>query len=90
MSDKPTASITLADNSQCIEFSTGCPSVLHCLENQKIDVAYQCREGYCSACRATLVSGQVHYNEEPLAFVREGEILLCCCKPNGNISINLK
>lgn len=90
MSDKPTASITLADNSQCIEFSTGCPSVLHCLEKQKIDVAYQCREGYCGACRATLVSGSVEYNEEPLAFVREGEILLCCCKPNGNISINLK
>ena len=90
MSDKSTASITLADNSQCIEFTTGCPSVLQCLESQKIDVAYQCREGYCGACRATLLTGNVEYNEEPLAFVREGEILLCCCKPNGNISISLK
>ena len=90
MSDKSTASITLAENSQCIEFTAGCPSLLHCLESQKIDVAYQCREGYCGACRATLVSGNVKYNEEPLAFVRDGEILLCCSKPNGNISINLK
>ncbi|MEI8665470.1 class I ribonucleotide reductase maintenance protein YfaE [Pseudoalteromonas sp. B28] len=90
MSDKSTASITLAENSQCIEFIAGCPSLLHCLESMKIDVAFQCREGYCGACRATLVSGSVEYNEEPLAFVREGEILLCCCKPNGNVSINLK
>ncbi|MEI8706590.1 class I ribonucleotide reductase maintenance protein YfaE [Pseudoalteromonas sp. B62] len=90
MSDKSTASITLAENSQCIEFNTGCPSLLHCLESMKIVVAFQCREGYCGACRATLVSGSVEYNEEPLAFVREGEILLCCCKPNGDISINLK
>lgn len=90
MTDTITASITLAETSQSIEFSSGCPSVLHCLEAQKINVAYQCREGYCGACRATLVSGDVQYNEEPLAFVREGEILLCCCKPSGNISINLK
>ena len=40
-------------------------------------------------CRATLVSGKVDYNEEPLAFVRDGEILLCCCKPNGDIHIKL-
>lgn len=89
MTDRPTASITLADNSQCIEFSTGCPSVLHCLESHQIEVAFQCREGYCGACRATLVSGKVDYNEEPLAFVRDGEILLCCCKPNGDIHIKL-
>jgi ferredoxin len=36
------------------------------------------------------VSGNVQYNEEPLAFVRDGEILLCCSKPNGDIRINLK
>jgi ferredoxin len=90
MTDKPTASIMLADTSQCIEFTAGCPSLLNCLESHKVNVAYQCREGYCGACRATLLSGHVNYNEEPLAFVREGEILLCCCKPNGNISIGFK
>ncbi len=90
MTERITASITLADNSQCIEFSTGCPSILQCLESQKIEVAYQCREGYCGACRATLISGSVDYSEEPLAFVRDGEILLCCCKPQGDISISLK
>lgn len=90
MNDRTTASVTLADNSQCLDFTAGCPSLLHCLESNKIDAAYQCREGYCGACRATLVSGEVNYNEEPLAFVRDGEILLCCCKPNGDISINLK
>ena len=66
MTDRTTASITLADNSQRIDFAAGCPSLLHCLESNKIDAAYQCREGYCGACRATLVSGEVNYNEERL------------------------
>lgn len=89
MKARPTASITLAKNSQCVEFTPGCPSILQCLESQKIDVSFQCREGYCGACRAPLIEGEVIYNEEPLAFVREGEILLCCCKPNGHITIDL-
>lgn len=90
MTDRTTASVTLADNSQRLDFTADCPSLLRCLESNKIDAAYQCREGYCGACRATLISGEVNYNEEPLAFVRDGEILLCCCKPNGDISIKLK
>ncbi|MBQ4832365.1 2Fe-2S ferredoxin-like protein [Pseudoalteromonas sp. MMG010] len=89
MSEKMPASITLAATGQCIEFKAGDQCALQCLETKKIPVSYQCREGYCGACRATLIAGNVHYNEEPLAFVREGEILLCCCKPNGAITINI-
>ena len=90
MSSKSTASITLAENSQCIEFTAGCPSLLHCLEQQQYEIPFQCREGYCGACRATLSQGQVIYNEEPLAFVRDGEVLLCCCKPDGDITLSFK
>ena len=89
MSDKKPASIHLADTSQCVNFNTGCHSLLECLEQQKLTLPFQCREGYCGACRAELISGQVSYNQEPLAFVRDGEVLLCCCKPNGDISLKL-
>lgn len=90
MSNELPIRITLTHNSQCFTFSAGCPSLLSCLESQKIDVAFQCREGYCGACRVTLNSGDVSYTEEPLAFVRSGEILPCCCKPINDISISLK
>ncbi|SQI96068.1 Ferredoxin [Klebsiella oxytoca] len=50
------------------------PSLLAALESHNIDVEYQCREGYCGSCRLRLVSGQVDWLTEPLAFVQPGEI----------------
>lgn len=65
------------------------PSLLVALESQNIAVEYQCREGYCGSCRCRLVSGQVDWLTEPLAFVPQGEILPCCCKANGDIEIEM-
>ncbi|MEO2266030.1 class I ribonucleotide reductase maintenance protein YfaE [Pseudoalteromonas pernae] len=67
----------------CFDQSNG--SLLRNLELQGEHPAYQCREGFCGACRATLKQGEVRYTHEPLAFVRDGEILLCCSMPQGDI-----
>ncbi|HDX9082432.1 TPA: 2Fe-2S ferredoxin-like protein [Klebsiella oxytoca] len=65
------------------------PSLLAALESHNIDVEYQCREGYCGSCRLRLVSGQVDWLTEPLAFVQPGEILPCCCRVKGDIEIEM-
>ncbi|MGB0922667.1 MAG: 2Fe-2S iron-sulfur cluster-binding protein, partial [Pseudoalteromonas shioyasakiensis] len=50
MSSNKTAEVILAGtDSQNLEFDSGCSSLLECLEQNKIDVPYQCREGYCGA-----------------------------------------
>ncbi|GAA4902854.1 hypothetical protein GCM10023333_41220 [Ferrimonas pelagia] len=41
----------------------------------------ECRQGYCSACKTQLLSGEVRYLTPPMAYVRRGEILPCCCTP---------
>ena len=64
-------------------------SILETLEQAKGEVPYQCREGFCGACRAKLLSGSTEYINEPLAFVRDGEVLLCCSKPCSDITIAL-
>lgn len=64
-------------------------NLLTALEENKISAPYQCREGFCGACRATLVSGSVDYPQEPLAFIREGEVLLCCSVPLTDLKITL-
>ncbi|MGS0535583.1 class I ribonucleotide reductase maintenance protein YfaE [Pseudoalteromonas sp. SaAl2] len=87
MPDSKTVRVDLTDSSQNVSFDSGCPSLLDCLEQNKLTVSYQCREGYCGACRVKLTKGSIIYNQEPLAFVREGEVLLCCCKPDGDITI---
>ena len=89
MVEKPYPLITINDQTEPLEFVAPSTTLLHTLENANIDVQYQCREGFCGACRAQLKSGQVSYNQEPLAFVREGEILLCCSRPITDIKITL-
>ena len=65
------------------------PSLLAALEFHKVNVEYQCREGYCGSCRTRLIAGQVEWLTEPLAFVQAGEILPCCCRAMGDIELDL-
>jgi len=84
---RPVFTVTLADGREA-RFQHA-NSLLESLEAQNIDVQYQCREGYCGSCRARLLDGEVHYTEEPLAWVDDDEILLCCCIPRGPIQLQL-
>ena len=56
-------------------------TLLEGLERTGHQVEYQCLSGYCGSCRVTLHSGSVEYATEPLAYLREGEVLACCCRP---------
>lgn len=72
-----------------LSYDSGQRNLLEFLEAHKHAVNFQCREGFCGACRCKLVAGQVQYLQEPLAFVRKGEFLPCCSIPLGNISIEI-
>lgn len=74
---------------QILVFDGSKKCLLEALEQQQFDVEYQCREGYCGACRCKLLSGSVRYLNEPLAFVRKGEFLPCCSIPVTDIEIDL-
>ncbi|OUS30728.1 hypothetical protein A9Q98_04270 [Thalassotalea sp. 42_200_T64] len=63
-------------------------TALEYFEYYDIEIHYHCRDGFCGACRVTLDKGQIEYiNGEPLAYIREGEILPCCCIPKTDIEI---
>ncbi len=63
-------------------------TLLECLESANIEVHYHCRDGFCGACRVTLVKGEINYpSGEPLAYVGDNEILPCCCVPITDISL---
>uniref|UniRef100_A0AAU8L0N6 Ferredoxin n=1 Tax=Pantoea phage Survivor TaxID=3232176 RepID=A0AAU8L0N6_9CAUD len=64
-------------------------SLLDVLEENNIQVEYQCREGYCGSCRCKLISGEVEWVKDPLAFMGKGEILPCCVKAKGDIEVEL-
>lgn len=64
-------------------------SILEILEFNGHNVEYQCREGYCGSCRTKLLEGDVRYTTEPMAFVRQGEILPCICTTDVGILIEV-
>ncbi|WP_394173119.1 class I ribonucleotide reductase maintenance protein YfaE [Thalassotalea litorea] len=64
-------------------------SLLEFFEHHNIDAHYHCRDGFCGACRVDLHQGTIEYtNGEPLAFIRDGEILLCCSIPTSDIKLS--
>jgi ferredoxin len=62
-------------------------TLLENLESQAVSVEFHCRDGHCGACRSILVSGDVTYSSFPMAYLKEGEILLCCSKSEKSITI---
>lgn len=62
-------------------------SLLESLEAQDVHIEYQCREGYCGSCRTRLIEGEVHYLEEPMAWIDDDEILPCCCIPKSSLRL---
>ncbi len=84
---KPVLAVQI-DGGQAVQFQHA-SNLLDSLQAQNIDVHYQCRQGYCGSCRATLLQGKVHYTQEPMAWINDGEILTCCCIPKSDIKIKL-
>ena len=80
--------IHLLRRQQIIEHDNRLP-LLARLEQLGIQHEYQCRSGYCGACRVKLKKGRVSYKELPLAFLLEDEILLCCCHVEEDLEIAL-
>ena len=89
--DKPVHMVSIhngAEQAQAVPFQHA-HTLLESLEAQDVPVHYQCREGYCGSCRTQLLEGEVHYTEEPMAWINEDEILPCCCIPKTAIRIKL-
>ncbi|MEI6897582.1 MAG: class I ribonucleotide reductase maintenance protein YfaE [Psychromonas sp.] len=64
-------------------------TLLENLESQAIKIEFHCRDGHCGACRCTLISGTVHYVNDPMAYIRGKDILTCCSKSQENIKISI-
>ncbi|MFB6422077.1 MAG: class I ribonucleotide reductase maintenance protein YfaE [Candidatus Malihini olakiniferum] len=81
--------ITLRASRMQLASSDSASSLLDVLEQYRIPVEYQCRSGYCGACRLRLVTGRVAYRQMPIACIKQDEILPCYCMPLNNIELDL-
>ncbi len=64
-------------------------SLLELAEACRVPVKWACRTGVCHSCESALVSGSVRYEPEPLDPPADGNILICCSRPHGDVEIDL-
>jgi len=64
-------------------------SILELAEVCDVPVRWSCRTGVCHSCESGLVSGEVIYGPEPLDKPADGNVLVCCSQPDGDVVIDL-
>ena len=69
-------------------------TVLDAALRQGVHLPYGCRGGACGACKATLLTGKVHYETRPDGITDEdiesGLALLCQAKPCSDLGIKVR
>jgi hypothetical protein len=43
----------------------------------------------CHNCETGLVAGQIGYHPDPVDAPADGNVLICCSRPEGNVVIDL-
>jgi ferredoxin-NADP reductase/MOSC domain-containing protein YiiM/ferredoxin len=64
-------------------------SLLEFAEACDVPVRWACRTGVCHTCESGLISGSVNYQPEPLEPPTQGNLLICCSQPKGDVVIDL-
>jgi MOSC domain-containing protein YiiM/ferredoxin-NADP reductase len=64
-------------------------SLLELAEACDVPVRWSCRTGVCHNCESGLVSGAVDYEPDPLDPPAQGNVLICCARPRGDVVIDI-
>jgi ferredoxin-NADP reductase/MOSC domain-containing protein YiiM len=64
-------------------------SILELAEACDVPVRWSCRTGVCHSCESGLISGAVVYEPAPLDAPAEGNVLICCARPSGDVVVDV-
>ncbi|WP_062206600.1 2Fe-2S iron-sulfur cluster-binding protein [Aureimonas sp. AU12] len=81
--------VAFARSGSAALFTPSAGSLLELAEAAGLSPAFSCRSGVCMTCSATLLSGEVDYTEEPLDEPAPGQVLLCCTRPRGDVTLDI-
>ncbi|GHO88427.1 MOSC and FAD-binding oxidoreductase domain-containing protein [Dictyobacter formicarum] len=82
-------SISFARSGLTVHWDPSFQSLLELAEACDVPVRWSCRTGVCHSCESGLISGTVSYQPEPLEPPAEGNVLICCSRPQSEIVIDL-
>ena len=64
-------------------------SLLELAEACDVPVRWSCRTGVCHNCETALVAGAIVYQPDPIEPPADGNVLICCSLPRGEIALDL-
>jgi ferredoxin-NADP reductase/MOSC domain-containing protein YiiM len=81
--------IAFARSGLTVPWDPGYASLLELAEACDVPVRWSCRTGVCHTCETGVLSGQVSYAPEPVDDPADGDILICCSQPSGDLALDL-
>ena len=64
-------------------------NLLELAEACDVPVRWACRTGVCHNCETGLIAGAVAYQPDPIDPPADGNLLICCSKPEGDVELDL-
>jgi ferredoxin-NADP reductase/MOSC domain-containing protein YiiM len=81
--------VTFARSGLSVPFDTDRRSLLEMAELCDVPTRYSCRVGVCHTCVTPVLSGDVTYSPDPLEPPADGEALICCARPDGEVVLDM-
>jgi ferredoxin-NADP reductase/MOSC domain-containing protein YiiM len=81
--------VSFARSGLNVRWTPAFQSLLELAEACDVPVRWACRTGVCHTCETGLINGAVGYQPEPVEPPAEANALICCCRPQDDIVIDL-
>ena len=81
--------VSFARSGLNVRWGSSFQSLLELAEACDVPVRWACRTGVCHTCETGLVAGKVGYRPDPIDAPADGNTLICCSRPEGDVVIDL-
>jgi ferredoxin-NADP reductase len=81
------AKVRFAEDARSFIWDGSVSTLLELAEEGGLAPPHSCRAGTCGSCEHVLREGTVNYSPDPLFEVRPGHVLLCCARPQSDLTI---
>jgi ferredoxin-NADP reductase/MOSC domain-containing protein YiiM len=81
--------VSFARSGLNVRWGSAFESLLELAEACDVPVRWACRSGVCHTCETGLVTGTVSYHPDPIEAPADGNVLICCSRPQGDVALDL-
>jgi ferredoxin-NADP reductase len=81
--------VSFARSGLNVRWGSSFQSLLELAEACDVPVRFACRTGVCHTCESGLVAGTIGYRPDPVDAPADGNVLICCAQPAGDVVIDL-